>query len=186
MQYDESQHRDVHQAVTKRGAAPKIADLGMARRLAEGRSHVTDARPGSSFYTAPEVQSSRQLRFASDVYSFGVIMWELLAGRTVYVPACATLSPRRLSLAAPACATVPNARSALSPRGSACPVRAALTQASMQAARGHLGQQRRLGRVVPVPHQPALSAPAPAGTTDVCPDDEGLPQRRPRRATHLR
>jgi serine/threonine protein kinase len=84
MQYSEEAHKSCAEALAQRGVMPKVADYGMVRRLAAGRSHVQPTRHGNPFYKAPEVQRQQQLRLASDVYSFGVMMWELMSGCPVY------------------------------------------------------------------------------------------------------
>lgn len=68
----------------------KVADFGMARRLAQSDAHVSGVRQGTPFFMAPEVQRDHRLLPASDVYSFGVIMWELLRGTAVFVSRCAS------------------------------------------------------------------------------------------------
>ena len=53
----------------------KISDFGLSRFDATATIHT--ATHGAPLYTAPELQTSGQLRKAVDVYSFGLLLWEM-------------------------------------------------------------------------------------------------------------
>lgn len=54
----------------------KLGDFGLTVQLQHGRTHVSNVKQGTPFYTAPELAQQNRLLCASDVYSFGVLMWE--------------------------------------------------------------------------------------------------------------
>ncbi|GFH10514.1 protein kinase domain-containing protein, partial [Haematococcus lacustris] len=50
----------------------------------DGQSHVSNARQGTPYYTAPEVFTEGHMTKAADVYSFGVILHELYCGQPAW------------------------------------------------------------------------------------------------------
>eukprot|EP00892_Ulva_mutabilis_P012767 jgi/Ulvmu1/9863/UM057_0017.1 len=85
VKYDPAAYRSIRRAVHACGIAVKIIDFGLAMRLQNNRTHASNIKQGTPFYTAPEVATTRRLHQASDVYSFGVMMWEVAMGRQVYL-----------------------------------------------------------------------------------------------------
>ncbi len=81
-------HRDVKPAnlLIHESGAVKIADLGIARRLAE-RAPTSPAPglSGSPHYLSPEQALGRETDPRSDVYSLGATLFEMLAGRPPFV-----------------------------------------------------------------------------------------------------
>uniref|UniRef100_A0A803KPK6 Cysteine-rich receptor-like protein kinase 42 n=2 Tax=Chenopodium quinoa TaxID=63459 RepID=A0A803KPK6_CHEQI len=60
---------------------PKIADFGLVRSIASGRSHLSTGIAGTLGYMAPEYLVRGQLTEKADVYSFGVIVLEIISSR---------------------------------------------------------------------------------------------------------
>ncbi|KAK8948615.1 putative LRR receptor-like serine/threonine-protein kinase [Platanthera zijinensis] len=76
-------HRDVKASNVMMDAsgAVKLTDLGLARVVAEGRSHVSTVVAGTVGYVAPEYGQTWKATTKGDVYSFGVLVMELAMGR---------------------------------------------------------------------------------------------------------
>ncbi|BDA51505.1 probable mitogen-activated protein kinase kinase kinase 9 at C-terminar half [Coccomyxa sp. Obi] len=62
----------------------RIADFGMARRIAAGRNYICIDMPGSLQYTAPEALQAGKMTKSSDVYSFAILLLELWSGCASY------------------------------------------------------------------------------------------------------
>eukprot|EP00884_Botryococcus_braunii_P019705 jgi/Botrbrau1/6418/Bobra.49_1s0034.1 len=62
------------------GGKAKIADVGMARLMAESQTHGSNLDVGTFAYMAPEIILHSKGNYSADVYSFGVILWELVTG----------------------------------------------------------------------------------------------------------
>lgn len=60
---------------------PKITDFGISKHLDGISQDITETRPGSLRYCAPEYIHHGRMSFKSDVFSFGTIIIDLMTGR---------------------------------------------------------------------------------------------------------
>jgi serine/threonine-protein kinase len=79
-------HRDVspHNIIVGKDGTPRVIDFGIAK--AAGRLHVTDVGviKGKYAYMAPEQLRGGKVDRRTDVYASGVVLWETLAGRSLF------------------------------------------------------------------------------------------------------
>ncbi|MDF2627225.1 MAG: Serine/threonine protein kinase [Symbiobacteriaceae bacterium] len=73
-------HRDIKpENILMNGQTPKIADLGIARMLANNELAATVT--GTIYYMSPEVLCSAGASFPADIWSMGVMFYEMLTGK---------------------------------------------------------------------------------------------------------
>ncbi|KAK6942398.1 Protein kinase domain [Dillenia turbinata] len=60
---------------------PLVADLGFAKLIPEGVSHMTTRVKGTLGYLAPEYAMGGKVYESCDVYSFGILLLETITGR---------------------------------------------------------------------------------------------------------
>ncbi len=79
-------HRDLcpHNVLVSRGGEVKISDFGIARALRDAQSSQTRTVAGHLGYMAPEQAQAAAIDERSDIFAVGVMLWELLAGRTLF------------------------------------------------------------------------------------------------------
>lgn len=80
-------HRDISPQnilMTKTGVA-KIADFGIARSEASTTLTATAAFVGKPAYASPEMLLHGRTDIRGDIYSLGVVLFEMLAGRALFV-----------------------------------------------------------------------------------------------------
>jgi len=80
-------HRDLSPAnvLLSRSGEVKISDFGLARALRDAESTRTKHVAGHVGYMAPEQILGHPLDPRCDLFGLGVILWELLAGRRLFV-----------------------------------------------------------------------------------------------------
>lgn len=79
-------HRDVtpqNILVGSNGIA-KLMDFGLARAMDRARMTLPHIVKGKLAYMAPEIAEGHEASARSDIFSLGVVMWEALAGRTLF------------------------------------------------------------------------------------------------------
>ncbi|KAJ1291733.1 hypothetical protein BS78_02G338700 [Paspalum vaginatum] len=112
-------HRDVKASnvLLDGGGRAKVTDLGLARVVRPGDTHVSTVVAGTVGYVAPEYGQTWRATTKGDVYSYGVLLMELATGRRAVDSAeeeCLVEWARRMAKegwrsekAAPAPGTVP-------------------------------------------------------------------------------
>jgi serine/threonine-protein kinase len=69
---------------TKKGAAIKVADFGLAKNRDPGQTNLTNTGQimGTPLYMSPEqCRNTRDVTTSSDIYSLGIILFELVVGK---------------------------------------------------------------------------------------------------------
>jgi len=67
-----------------RGVSCKIADFGLAVRMENMETHMSEMFQGTFTHMAPEVLLEGRVSKAADVYAFGITLWELFTGGKPY------------------------------------------------------------------------------------------------------
>ena len=86
-------HRDVkpQNIMLTRDGVAKLADMGLARRIADAGAEEIGKAFGTPFYIAPEVvRGDADVDFRADIYSLGATFYEMLTGRTPFSGATAS------------------------------------------------------------------------------------------------
>jgi serine/threonine-protein kinase len=80
-------HRDISPPnimITKRGEI-KVADFGLAKAGIQVEKTEPGVVKGKFSYLAPEVANGEMADVRSDIFSLGVVLWEMLAGRRLFL-----------------------------------------------------------------------------------------------------
>ncbi|KAF5828817.1 kinase-like domain-containing protein [Dunaliella salina] len=67
-----------------RGVSCKIADFGLAVRMEQMETHMSEMFQGTYTHMAPEVLLEGRVSKAADMYAFGITLWELFTGGKPY------------------------------------------------------------------------------------------------------
>ncbi|XP_073140331.1 cysteine-rich receptor-like protein kinase 1 [Henckelia pumila] len=76
-------HRDIKSSniLVDDTLTPKVADFGLARRVAHNKTHISTGVAGTIGYLAPEYLVQGCLTEKADIYAFGVLAIEIACGR---------------------------------------------------------------------------------------------------------
>lgn len=78
-------HRDIKPGnILVSGDRAVITDFGIARTLADPRTHATGAMVGSPYYMSPEQVTDATIGPAADIFSLGVVLYEILTGKNPF------------------------------------------------------------------------------------------------------
>ncbi|KAI8472513.1 MAG: kinase-like domain-containing protein [Monoraphidium minutum] len=80
-----------------RGLVAKVADFGLAVRIDNLGTHVSEFQ-GTATHIAPEVHLQARVSKAADVYAFGVTLWELYTGGHAYADVPPALLGHRVAV----------------------------------------------------------------------------------------
>lgn len=80
-------HRDVspHNVLLSWEGAVKVSDFGLAKARSAGAASASEVLKGKPAYMSPEQANSQAIDGRSDLFSVGVMLWELLAGRRLFL-----------------------------------------------------------------------------------------------------
>ncbi len=80
-------HRDIspQNIMISYGGKVKLFDFGIARCLIKEGSTGVGVIKGKPAYVSPEQVLGKTVDFRTDIFSLGVVLWELLAGRRLFV-----------------------------------------------------------------------------------------------------
>jgi serine/threonine protein kinase len=79
-------HRDVspHNVMVSYEGEVKVIDFGLAKSAARSKHTLPSTVMGKLGYMSPEQAMALPLDHRSDIYSAGIVVWELLAGRSLF------------------------------------------------------------------------------------------------------
>ncbi|MEZ4313869.1 MAG: serine/threonine-protein kinase [Polyangiaceae bacterium] len=80
-------HRDVcpQNVLVSRNGEVKLSDFGVARAMREGAAAFTSSTAGHVAYMAPEQARGAPTSVRADLFPVGVILWELCAGKRLFL-----------------------------------------------------------------------------------------------------
>jgi serine/threonine protein kinase len=165
-------HRDVtpHNVFVTYDGHVKLVDFGIAKTMAARNRTRPGSVRGKLAYLAPEALRGRVIDRRSDLFSVGVMLWEILAGRRLWVPKRADkvswcLAPGASAPALPADLDIPAELRAVCVRALAIdPDARYQSAAELGAELEHLGalagdsHARHLGQLVSRAFEPEIKA----------------------------